>query len=250
MSGPRRSWSLVVTSEHGGNDVPVAYRELFRGHEDDLGSHRGWDPGTLPLARVLADRFDAPLVSATVTRLLVDLNRSPHNPRVFSFVTRHLPRSERTALLERYHAPHWSSARDRIARGIARSSRLLHLGVHSFTPALDGATRKADVALLYDPARPSERAFAAEWLRALRREAPELVLRRNNPYRGAADGLTTALRKENPERCYLGIELEVSQKHVGPDGRFPKSIVDALARSLDRVLVAGSLDRAAQSTSA
>ena len=83
-----RRWSVVVTAEHGGNEVPAEYRTLFRSRTKLLASHRGWDPGTLDLARRLAAAFGAPLVAATTTRLLVDLNRSPHNPRAFSEITR------------------------------------------------------------------------------------------------------------------------------------------------------------------
>jgi predicted N-formylglutamate amidohydrolase len=229
-------WSALVTCEHGGNEVPAAYRALFEGRSAELTSHRGWDAGTLALARTLAERLAAPLVSAETTRLLVDLNRSPRNPRVFSSITRTLPRTERLALLERYHAPHWQAARAAVARGITEKRRVMHLAVHSFTPVLDGTTRRADIALLYDPARPRERAFAASWARALEVAEPTCVVRRNDPYRGSADGLTTALRREYPAARYLGIEVEINQRHVGEGGRFPAWVAEALAGSLERVL--------------
>lgn len=228
----RHAWSFVITCEHGGNEVPSEYRELFQRRRAELASHRGWDPGTLPLARELAKHLDAPLVAATATRLLVDLNRSPHNPRVFSPVTRARPRQERLELLERFHAPHWRAARAAVARGIADQGRVLHLGVHSFTPVLDGAVRKPDLALLYDPGRHGERSLAAAWLDELRRLEPTRVLRRNDPYPGAADGLTTALRKEHPASRYLGIEVEVNQRHVGRGGAFPAWVADALVKAL------------------
>ena len=216
--------------------MPPRYEPLFQEHGELLASHRGWDPGALALARDLAKRLDARLVSATVTRLLVDLNRSRHNPRVFSTVTRARARAERLELLERFHAPHWQAVHAAVARGVAERGRVLHLAVHSFTPVLDGVTRKADLALLYDPARRAERALAHAWTRALRAAAPVRVVRRNDPYRGAADGLTTALRREHPETRYLGIEVEVNQRHVGGDGRFPEWVADALTGSLQRVL--------------
>jgi predicted N-formylglutamate amidohydrolase len=227
-----------VTCEHGGNQVPPAHRALFRGRAAELDSHRGWDPGTLALARELAHRLDAPLVSGTVTRLLVDLNRSPHNPRVFSSISRTLPRAERLALLERYHAPHWEAARAAVAGGLSKKGRVLHLGVHSFTPVLGGAVRRPDIALLYDPSRTPERALARAWIRALRDAEPTRVFGRNDPYRGSADGLTTALRREQPAARYLGIEIEVNQRHVGGSGRFPAWVADALAGSLKQVLAA------------
>jgi predicted N-formylglutamate amidohydrolase len=41
---------------------------------------------------------------------------------------------------------------------------------------------------------------------------PELTVHRNAPYRGVADGHTTALRRVCPAQRYIGIELEVNQR--------------------------------------
>jgi predicted N-formylglutamate amidohydrolase len=232
----RSGWAILVTAEHGGNDVPPDYRALFRGRARLLASHRGWDPGTLDIARRLASALGAPLVSATTTRLLVDLNRSPHNPRVFSEVTRALPRAERVHLLERYHRPHWDAVRGHLARARRNGGRVLHLGMHSFTPILDGVTRKPDIALLYDPARREERALAARWGAALATALPSRTVRRNEPYRGSTDGLPTAMRRELGPKAYLGVEIEVNQRYVGAGGRFPAWVAGALIGSLSEVL--------------
>jgi hypothetical protein len=45
----------------------------------------------------------------------------------------------------------------------------------------------------------------------LRAEWPTLRIRRNYPYRGWTDGLTTALRGRFPATRYAGIEIEVNQ---------------------------------------
>jgi predicted N-formylglutamate amidohydrolase len=232
----RDDWSIVVTAEHGGNDVPAEYRALFRGHAKLLASHRGWDPGTLDLVGRLASALGAPVVAATVTRLLVDLNRSPQNPRVFSEVTRPLPRPERVGLIERFHRPHWDRVRAQLSSALGGGRPVLHVAVHSFTPVLDGMTRKPDVAVLYDPARPRERRLALAWAQALRAALPSRVVRRNDPYKGYGDGLPTALRREHGARSYVGIELEINQRHVNAGGRFPAWVADALIGTLSEVL--------------
>jgi predicted N-formylglutamate amidohydrolase len=186
----------------------------------------------------LADDLDGALVVSRVTRLLVDLNRSPGNPRVFSEVTRSLPRTRRLALIERYHRPHIEAVRTNVADPVASGHRVLHVGVHSFVPLLNGARRRQDLALLYDPARVRERDLAAAWIAALARARPDLRLRRNHPYRGRNDGLTTALRRSFGETEYVGIEVEVSQRHVRGDGRFPPWIPRLLAQTLRDVWVA------------
>jgi len=188
--------------------VPPAYRRLFRGKRALLASHRGHDPGALRLARALHRLSGWELLAYTVTRLLVEPNRSLGHPRLFSEVTRDLPERERTRLIEGYWRPH----RDRVQAAIARRpGPVLHVGVHTFTPVLDGHVRTMDVGLLYDPARRRERALCARWRAALRARRPDLRLRRNAPYRGAADGLTTTLRRRFPEARYTGVELEVNQ---------------------------------------
>ncbi len=229
-------WAVLVTSEHGGNDVPAGHRALFHGRKALLDSHRGWDPGTLDLAKQLASGLGAPLVGSTVTRLLVDLNRSPHNPGVFSEVTRPLPRRERLALLERWHRPHWDAVRAAIAAGLRERGRVLHLGIHSFTPVLDGVVRRPDLAVLYDPARAAERALAVAWAQALVSALPSRCVRRNDPYRGSTDGLPTAMRRERSASRYLGIEIELNQRHVGRSGRFPAWVADTLLDTLAEVL--------------
>lgn len=228
----RRPTAFLVTCEHGGARVPAAYRSLFLGAGAVLASHRGWDPGSAPLARWLADALGAPLHLATVTRLLVDLNRSAHNPRVFSEQTRALPRARRLALLEAHHTPH----REAVDRSVARLSGagvpVVHLAVHTFTPVLDGKERGADLALLYDPARPAERALCGRWVSALARRFPDLAVRRNQPYRGASDGLTTWLRSRHPDGRYVGVEIEVNQRLLNAAGRFPERVGAGLVASL------------------
>jgi len=90
---------------------------------------------------------------------------------------------------------------------------VLHLSVHSFTPAIDGRVRNADVGLLYDPARTAERRVCQQLQRALQSAHPELRVRRNYPYRGTADGFTTYLRRLFPDKQYAGIEIEINQRY-------------------------------------
>ncbi len=210
--------SLVISCEHGGRDVPPAHGARFAGAEAVLGSHRGWDPGALLLAREMACAFAAPLFFATTTRLLVDLNRSIGHRQLFSEFTRGLPRTERDAIVAAHYRPHRSEVEGDIARRIACGEAVTHIASHSFTPVMNGVLRQADVAWLYDPRRPREAALAQRWIQALAQRAPLLRLRRNYPYRGRGDGLTALLRKRFNGAEYLGIELEVNQRFVETGG--------------------------------
>ncbi len=204
--------SAIVTAEHGGNEVPEPYRELFAGRGELLASHRGWDPGSLELAHAVAAALGAPLVASTVSRLVVDLNRSRGHPRLFSEVTRALSASERREIVARYHLPHRGRVEALVADAVAAGRTAVQLAVHTFTPVLDGVERRADVGLLFDPRRPRERALAGELRDALRDARPDLRVRRNYPYLGRADGLVTTLRRRFADGEYLGLEIEVNQK--------------------------------------
>lgn len=207
----KRSDVLLLTCEHGGNHVPAAYRPLFAGADRLLGTHRGFDLGAREAARHLQRRFGAPLICATVTRLLVDLNRSMGHPALFSEFSRGLSCTERVRLLERYYLPYRSLVTAWIGTRIAGGQRVVHVAVHSFTPVLQGVVRTADVGLLYDPAREREARFCREWQRRILAGAGSWRVRRNYPYRGAADGLITTLRRRFAATRYLGLEIELNQ---------------------------------------
>lgn len=224
----------MLTCEHAGHRVPQRYAGLFAGAEGVLESHRGWDPGALRLARLLERRLKRPLIVTHWSRLLVESNRSPTNPRIWSRFTRTLDRDERECILDHYWRPHREAVEAAVARCIARRGRVVHVAVHSFAPVLDGVVRNADVAFLFDSKRVREAAFARGWGALLRQRAPELRVRYNYPYRGCSDGLTTWLRRRHPVARYLGVELEVNQALAATPGW--RSVGEALAASLAEAL--------------
>src|SRR3546814_3095271 len=66
--------ALVLVCEHASNRMPERYQRLGLS-ENDLLRHIAWDMGALEVAQACAERLDAPLISATYSRLLLDLNR-------------------------------------------------------------------------------------------------------------------------------------------------------------------------------
>ena len=183
--------SFLVTCEHGGNRIPAPYRSLFHGQAALLATHRGFDAGALVMANALAKATHAPLVTSTVSRLLVDLNRSLGHPHVFSAASRAAPSMVRAKIVEQYYLPYREQVERLVRRSVSRGRRVIHISSHSFTPKLYGKVRRADVGLLYDPGRPGEVKLAARWKAALAEAAPELRIRRNYPYAGKGDGLTS-----------------------------------------------------------
>jgi predicted N-formylglutamate amidohydrolase len=227
---------LLLSCEHAGNRIPRAYAGLFRGAKEALASHRGWDPGALALARLMARELRTPLLAVTWSRLFVEANRSPTNPRIWSRFTQDLPKEERARILERWWRPHRAEIEAAAAAGRARGRRVVHVAVHSFTPELDGEVRNADVGFLYDSRRKAEGALCRRWAGALRERDPRLRVRFNYPYSGSADGLTTWLRRQHPPQSYLGIELELNQALVGAKGwrAFQMTVAETLRDVLSK----------------
>lgn len=226
---------VLITCEHGGKRIPPRYRPLFAGFEALLETHRGYDPGALALARQMARALAAPLFVSTTSRLLIDLNRSTGHPKLYSEATRTAPAEVRREIFGSYYLPYRSRVEAHIAEAFARGSRVIHLASHSFTPVLDGDVRNADVGLLYDPARAGEAALCRRWQACLEDAAPGLTVRRNYPYTGKSDGFTAYLRRRFPPAAYLGIELEINQKHVFAGERrwraLRSQVIEALIRA-------------------
>ena len=227
---------VLITCEHGGNKIPAQYRPLFAKMGPALQSHRGYDPGALALARDLARAFDAELVYSTTSRLLVELNRSPNHRQLFSEATRELPPADRERVLVRYYRPYREWVEAQVAAAVESGEDVVHISSHSFTPRLHGEVRRADVGLLYDPRRASERDLCLTWQKEIRQVAGNLVVRRNYPYRGSGDGLTTHLRKRYPDGRYAGVEIEVNQKHALGDGERWRALRNLIVDSLKDTL--------------
>jgi predicted N-formylglutamate amidohydrolase len=234
---------ILVTCEHGGNRIRRGYAGLFHGWHLILRSHRGYDAGALTMARELAAALRAPLVASTVSRLLVDLNRSLSNPRVWSEATRSLPAADKQRVIQRHYAPYHQRVAEIIDEAVTSGRRVIHLSSHSFTPVLNGHTRTADVGLLYDPDRPSEAVLAEIWKTAFAEQAPHLRVRRNYPYAGNGDGLTRSLRRRFPPTQYAGIEIELNQEFVLGEGNLWRALRKLVVSTLQAALRRGPRTR-------
>ncbi len=186
------------------------------------------------MAQRLARELQAPLYASTITRLLVELNRSLGHPQLFSEFTRGLSTAEKQEIVRRYYDPH----RQQVTEWLRQQSKgtcVVHVSVHSFTPQLNGERRNADVGLLYDPSRTYERIFCQQWQHRLRQQHVRWKVRRNYPYLGKADGFTTSLRRQFTNAQYLGIELEVNQRWVTEGGTMWRRLQVDVLQSLLQV---------------
>ena len=205
---------LMLTCEHASNRLPAAFKKAVPA--DVLKTHRAYDIGALLVFRKLV-RFAKPEFhcEGKFSRLFVDLNRTITNKSAFSEYYEALESRDKAAA-EKARAQataYWKEYRENVEKFVVsnKGTEIVHLGIHSFTPVLNGKVRNADIGILYDPARPQERAYAQIIKDEIKRLYPAMKVRFNYPYKGSSDGLTTTLRKKFGPR-YVGIEIEINQK--------------------------------------
>jgi predicted N-formylglutamate amidohydrolase len=195
-------------------------------------------PRALRLARGLARGLRAPLIYSTTSRLLVELNRSVGHRHLFSEVTRGLPRLERELILERHYRPYRGLVEAEIESalgGVGRAGRCCMFRCIRLRLSLGErfATRTSGCFTIR-----SGRASGGS--RAVARGDADggagVRVRMNYPYRGAADGLTTHLRRRFPASRYLGIELEVNQALAGDEATARGRIRRLLTASLQATI--------------
>lgn len=203
---------FVLICDHAGLRVPQALGDLGVA-EHERRRHIGWDIGAAGLARELARRLDAFLITQTYSRLVIDCNRPPGSPG--SIVTR----SEHTDVPgNRDLSPVQARARereiftpyhDRIETELGRRAALglptILVSVHSFTPVFSGATRPWQLGVLYN-----RDTRVAQALLGLIRSEGRWVVGDNQPY-AVGDTSDYAIPVHGEQRGLPHVELEVRQ---------------------------------------
>lgn len=206
---------LILSCEHASNAIPKEYVKLFLPYNKLLNSHNGYDIGAELLFEAFKSQIEVDYsIKGSYSRLLIELNRSLHNSKLFSTITKPLKSSIKAEITDNYYTPYRASIQDKIKENINRGYTVIHLSLHSFTPNLNGVKRIADIGILYNPVNSLEKDLCSAWKLNLKESLPKLTTKLNYPYLGKADGLTTYLRKRFPMN-YLGIELEVKNDLIG-----------------------------------
>lgn len=223
---------LLITCEHATNYIPQQYQALFVDATEILHTHRAIDIGALDLAKYLAHTFNAPLYPSTVSRLLIDCNRSLTNPNVFSAWSKKLSAGEKIHCVEKYY----HTFRQPVLTYLRTcKKKILHLSIHSFTPRLYNKERLTEIGFLYDPKRESEKQFVLKWKKEINLYTDRYRVRMNYPYRGTSDGFTRYLRTVYVDTQYMGLEVEVNQK-VMQDELRKQTLITCLTKTLSKII--------------
>ncbi len=203
---------FVFTCEHGGNKIPHEFKNLFESYHSLLKTHRAYDIGILKIFNSFAHHFQSHNFHSEISRLLIELNRSPHHKNLFSEITKQLDSETKQYIFNKYYLPYRTKVENDIKKEISNKHKVIHISFHSFTPMLNGIIRNADIGLLYDPKSKFEKDFCRQWCKEILRYDRSLTVRFNYPYLGIADGFTSYLRAKLGKNDYCGVELEINQK--------------------------------------
>jgi predicted N-formylglutamate amidohydrolase len=203
---------IVLACEHASHCIPAAYAGLGLDAAAQR-RHIGWDLGAAALAHALSDALDAPLLLATYSRLLLDLNRATdaHD----SIATRSegtdipgnlaLDDAERTRRQARIYAPFHAQLDAALDARLARGDAPLLVTVHSFTPTWHGAPRPWHAGVISR----HDRRIADTFLAMLGAD-PALCLGDNLPY-GSEGGTFHTVGRHAEGRGIPGAVFEVRQ---------------------------------------
>jgi predicted N-formylglutamate amidohydrolase len=209
---------IVLACEHASHHIPAAYEGLGLDAAEQR-RHIGWDLGAAALARALSDALDAPLLLATYSRLLLDLNRDTdaHD----SIATRSegtdipgnlaLGDGERTRRRARIYEPFHAQLDAALDARLARGEAPLLVTVHSFTPAWHGEPRPWHAGVISR----DDRRIADAFLATLGRDAG-LCLGDNLPY-GSEGGTFHTVGRHAEGRGIPGAVFEVRQDLLADD---------------------------------
>lgn len=197
---------LLIIVDHASNHVPD---DIALGIDSALlGQHMAIDIGTEALCDLLADRLSASALLATVSRLVIDLNREEDAPGLIPRASdghaipgnAELADADRAARIERFWRP-YHAAIDRVVDEIR--PRML-VSLHSFTPRLTsdpGQQRPWEIGVLYNQDERAARA-AIPLL-----EAAGVATGDNFPYSGKVLNATMNRHGEGRGLAYLGLEV-------------------------------------------
>lgn len=228
---------FIVVCEHASNTFAMPWGDL--GLTDaQREAHIAWDPGALAVARGIAQRLDAVLVHAPVSRLIYDCNRAPDMSGAMPAISEihaipgnaAISSAERLARTQAIYLPWCNALHGLIASRIAAGQRPVIVTVHSFTPVYFGQQRAVEFGVIHD----ADPALAVAVLAAARAKT---VLRcdLNAPY-SAADDVTHTLRLHATPYGLPNVMLEIRNDLIATAAS-QNTMADQLAEVLNMGLV-------------
>jgi len=218
VDNPDGRGPFVFVCDHASNWVPPSLKGLGL-PPGELERHIAWDPGALELARRLSDLLDAPLVHATVSRLVLDVNRDPTHHG--SVVTRSedtdipgnhaISAEDRARRVQSIYQPYHHALAAVIEQSVARNPTPQIVSIHSFTPIYRKEQRPWHIGVLSG----DDKRLAQPLLELLRGDG-EFHVGDNQPY-APTDGVYHTLERHCASRNLRSVLLELRADLIADD---------------------------------
>jgi predicted N-formylglutamate amidohydrolase len=148
---------FVFLCDHAGRRLPRTLGDLGL-PQSELERHIAYDIGIWPVARQLAEAFDAPLVAQTYSRLVIDCNRPTDVPASIPEISestaipgnRNLSPAQRQARIDALFRPYHDQIEALLDARAERGLMTMLIAMHSFTPVYKGVQRPWTLGLLYN----------------------------------------------------------------------------------------------------
>jgi len=212
---------FVFVCDHASNRIPDGYGDLGLSAIDRL-RHIAWDPGALAVSLQLTDLLDAPLVHSTVSRLVIDCNRTLGAPDLIAPVSelteipgnRGIGDNERARRLADFHAPFHAMIEALLDRRASEGRETILVAMHSFTPVYKGVSRPWPIGVIHGV----DTSFTRHFFEALKTGEPGLNVGWNEPY-AALNGVTFTLEHHGDGRGLPSTMIEIRHDEIlEPEG--------------------------------
>jgi predicted N-formylglutamate amidohydrolase len=175
----------AIICDHASNRMPKVLKDLGV-KKADLKKHIAWDIGAEEISRQLGRALDMPVILASYSRLIVDLNRAPYHHEGMLAESDHiaipgnknLSKQDKDRRLKQLFWPYQKEIGKVTDKFVRKKKTPLLIAVHSFTPAMEGKKRPWHISVLWR----REEKIAKQIVQALRRSNPSLLIGENEPY--------------------------------------------------------------------
>jgi predicted N-formylglutamate amidohydrolase len=248
VTNPSGSSPYLFTCDHASNFMPAEFGSLGLASAE-LTRHIAWDPGALPVARLLARALDATLIETCVSRLVIDCNRPLDAPNLISEISEttivpgnaNLTPAQRQARIDLAWRPFHDTIERTIEARLAAGRETRLVSIHSYTPVYLGKARPWHIGIIHD----EDERIAAPLLRAFNAVAG-IIVGDNQPY-SPADLVYFTLERHARSRGLACAMIEIRNDEIAAEAG-QRKWAELLGTMLDAIAVpaADALDNAKQ----
>lgn len=229
---------VLFLCDHASRTIPAGLDDLGL-DETLLCRHIAWDIGAADLARLLAERFEATLVTAGFSRLVIDPNRGLDDPTSIPIISdgvivpgnREVGAAEAALRARDCFAPYHAAIDRTIDAFLGRGITPAVISMHSFTPVFKGTERPWHFGVLWNKdgriAQPLMDILAAD---------PAVVVGDNEPYSGRGHygySVETHAEARGLPHVLLETRQDLVDTHHGA-AAWAERLGDALAHCFER----------------